>query len=141
MLQLRQWCWKELKLSWKLRTGLTINIENMADWVIYNDIFVDGECDLPIKQILASPPYDRPMTFLDLGASVGFFASRVADLILRSENPKANFQLFLAEGSPTVYDRLKSRLNEPLISNRVKAFHGRVEDVMDMQKYLRLIFM
>jgi FkbM family methyltransferase len=62
-----------------------------------------------------------------LGANVGFFALRVAHLILQNQELNIPFELTLVEGSPTTYKELESRvLSEPLLSNKVKTVHGLV---------------
>ena len=117
--------WKKLNLEWKLCSGLTVKVQSHAEWKAYNDIFVDREYDLPIEQALAARHNPHTFTFLDLGANVGFFTTRVADLILQHENSKIDFQGILVEGSPSVYLELKKRINEEkIISNKLKIING-----------------
>ena len=118
---------KSFELDRMLMSGITVRVENRAEWILYNDIFVDGEYDLPINNVLASAPRDRPLEFLDIGGNVGFFALRVADRIIRSENPKVDFRITLVEGSPDVYEELKCRLMaEPALANKLTLVHGLV---------------
>jgi FkbM family methyltransferase len=117
--------WKKLNLEWKLCSGLTVKVQSHAEWKAYNDIFVDREYDLPIEQALAGRHNPHTFTFLDLGANVGFFTTRVADLILQREHSKIDFQGVLVEGSPSVYLELKSRFDEePGLTNKLKIIHG-----------------
>ena len=64
--------WKQLDLKWQLQSGIVVKIKSQAEWVIYNDIFVDREYDLPIQQVAAAGWSGRPLHILDLGANVGF---------------------------------------------------------------------
>ena len=117
--------WQSLGLKWKLRSGLTVKIESQAEWVIYNDIFVDREYDIPINKTLESNLDERPLTIIDIGANVGFFTLRLADLILQGEHPKPDFRVTLVEGSPTIYKELTARLaNEPVLAEKLNLIHG-----------------
>ncbi len=117
--------WKKLNLQWKLGSGLTVKVQNHAEWKAYNDIFVDREYDLPIEQALAARHNPDTFTFLDLGANVGFFTTRVADLILQRENSKIDFQGVLVEGSPSVYLELKNRVDEEQkLNKKLKIING-----------------
>jgi hypothetical protein len=94
--------WRNLDLNWTLRSGLSVAVESQAEWVIYNDIYVDGEYDLAIQKALLSFQEKEDFLLLDIGANVGFFSLKVIDLILIN-NPKAKIQSTLIEGSPAVY--------------------------------------
>lgn len=120
--------YKQLNLQWVLRSGLKIKIENNAEWVIYNDIFVDREYDLAITEVLANSKLsDRPLNILDIGANVGFFTLRFADLMLQDKNPPTNFSFTLVEGSPRVYNQLKSRLiDQKDLVKKLNIIHGLV---------------
>jgi len=73
--------WNKLKLEWKLLFGLAIKVKSHAEWKAYNDIFVDREYNVPLKQALASTRNGHTFTFLDLGANVRFFTTRLTELI------------------------------------------------------------
>jgi len=73
--------WNKLKIKWKLVFGLAIKVKSHAEWKAYNDIFVDREYDVPIKQALASTRHGHTFIFLDLGANVKFFTTRLTELI------------------------------------------------------------
>jgi FkbM family methyltransferase len=97
---------KRADLNWKLPSGLNISITSLADWTIYNEIFVNGEYDPAIKILTDN---NTSPVILDLGANVGFFSLRVADYLLRkSTNP--DFTMFLIEGSPSTFALLKGRM-------------------------------
>jgi hypothetical protein len=58
-----------------------VKVASKGEWWVYNDIFVDGEYDMPIHTALEDRSPVRPFIVLDLGANVGYFALRVLDLI------------------------------------------------------------
>jgi FkbM family methyltransferase len=110
-----------------LRSGYMIRVETYADWAIYNDIFVDQEYDVPISTILSSKRAGDRLTVLDLGANVGFFTLRVADLIHRMEAQALKPELVLVEGSPSAYRQLVKRINEqPTLQGKCRLVHGLV---------------
>ena len=118
---------RKLDYTWKLKSGLQVKVASEPDWVIYNDIFVDGEYDLPIHAALKSAPVDRGLNVLDIGANVGFFTLRFIDLIRQGENRTLPFRVTLVEGSPTVVKSLISRLLEDNhLSENIRIVHGLV---------------
>src|SRR5207237_7979189 len=87
--------------------------------------FVDREYYLTIEQDLASRHNPHTFKFLDLGANVGYFTARVADLILQRDNSKIDLQGILVEGSPSVYLELKKRISEEQkLSKNLKIING-----------------
>ncbi|HST02238.1 MAG TPA: FkbM family methyltransferase [Usitatibacter sp.] len=113
-------------LGWTLRSGLAIEIRDLADWIVYSDIFVDGEYDTAIDQCLATAPPHGPLQVLDLGANVGFFTMRFVDRMLRSD-PQRPFQVTMVEGSPRVAAELKRRVSKnPAVGSRARIVHGLV---------------
>lgn len=117
--------WKKLNLEWKLCSGLTVNVNSHAEWKAYNDIFVDREYDLPITQALESRHNPHRFTFLDLGANVGYFTVRVADIVLQRGGSTIDFQGVLVEGSPSVYADLNQRISkEPAFKDKLTLIHG-----------------
>lgn len=121
--KLRKWVWMRLNPSWTLKSGLVIRVLNYNDWMIYNDIFVDGEYDVPLKHLLekSTPATAR---VLDLGANVGFFTLRLADAFL--QGGRSGFEALMIEGSPSTYAELRQRLsaNNDLLSGKIRALHG-----------------
>ena len=107
--------WQILRPEWTLPSGLKITIASWAEWVIYNDIFVDGEYDIPIRHAVqhAAPG----SVALDVGGNVGYFALRFADLWLR-ERGAAELKLVGVEGSPRTYPRLLERLDQEALKGR-----------------------
>lgn len=129
---------KNLNLEWTLKSGLTAKVKNHAEWVIYNDIFVDKEYDLPIEITLekAANNCSDLISILDIGANVGFFTLRFADLACQNFlSSKINFQVTLIEGSPTIYKELKSRLSEePFFNKKTTVVHGLVGELKGSAK-------
>ena len=127
LLRLRTRILEPKDFSWTVRSGVKIKVLSKSDWVIYNDIFVDGEYDLTIKEALRSAPHDRTIRVLDLGANVGFFTLRFLDLLRQSEQRDLPHQLTLVEGSPSVVSQLKGRLLEDnTLESEVRIVHGLV---------------
>ncbi len=117
--------WQKLNLEWKFYSGLTVKVKSHAEWKAYNDIFVDREYDTSIQHALESRVNPDKFTFLDLGANVGFFTIKVADLILQHNNSEIDFRGVLVEGSPSVYSELQQRIDqEPHFSKKLQLIHG-----------------
>jgi FkbM family methyltransferase len=107
----------------KLPSGLTVEVKCRAEQVIYDDIFVSGEYDLPIEKSLSAPS-GTPFIIADIGANVGYFSLRLADFMF-TRNPDTGFKIILVEGSPSNYKELKSRLeSEPALNNKIKLLYG-----------------
>lgn len=126
--KLRKWVWMRLNPSWQLKSGIVIRVLNYNDWMIYNDIFVDGEYDAAIQQLFTGN--GGTARVLDLGANVGFFTLRVADTLLR--RGIHDFESALIEGSPSTFAELKERLaaNDALLANRLTVVNGLVGNRM-----------
>ena len=101
----------DLNLKWKLKSGIKISVASSADWVLYNDIFVDGEYDVPILDCIHRWPSAQPMNVLDLGANVGYFTLRFADLARRHCHDDLSYHVTMVEGSPALAKELKKRIN------------------------------
>jgi len=116
--------WQHLSLRWKLETGIYVQVESRAEWVIYNDIFVENEYDIPIDKSIshfAKTTTDKAQfTFLDIGANVGYFTLRAIDLVRRSRLSNVELQAVLVEGSPTVYETLKSRIEVQILDKEIE---------------------
>ncbi|HAG81038.1 MAG TPA: hypothetical protein DCL61_07665, partial [Cyanobacteria bacterium UBA12227] len=65
--------WSNLNLQWQLKSGINIKVATYAEWVIYNDIFVDGEYDLSLQKSLSNLKPYQSFILLDIGANVGYF--------------------------------------------------------------------
>ena len=99
-----------LNLKHSLESGIDIVISNNADWIIYNDIFVDGEYDLPLKKFIKSLNDNQTIKVLDLGSNVGYFVLKFLDQLIKSKT-NVKLQLICIEGSPKNYYKLQQRLN------------------------------
>jgi FkbM family methyltransferase len=120
----RKWLWTRLNPQWQLRSGIVVRVLNYNDWMIYNDIFVDGEYNSAIEQLLNSTSHDQTVRVLDLGGNVGFFTLRLTDAFLQAN--RSTFEVVMVEGSPTTFAELQERLraNDDLLGSRVRAVHG-----------------
>jgi len=131
--------WKIFGLKWKLKSGINIKVASYAEWVIYNDIFVDGEYNLPIEKSL-SVASNKPLILLDLGANVGYFTLKAADFIL-TKNPNADFLITLVEGSPSNYRELESRLTkQPVLANKIRLVRGLIGKLEGKAKICEIDF-
>ena len=127
ILKLRERLSASPEFGWTLKSGLKIKVANKSDWVIYNDIFVDGEYDPPILEALNSRAVDHELRVLDIGANVGFFTLRFIDLARHSAGGAPPFAVTLVEGSPSVAKDLRERLfGENGLSPCVNITHGLV---------------
>ncbi len=116
---------RRLDVEWTLASGLTVTVEDQGEWLIYNDIFVDGEYDFPIQEAFQGGPFKDKAIVVDLGANVGFFTLKVADWLLRHSDIVPDFQIICVEGSPQVFKKLTNRLTrEALLADRVTFIHG-----------------
>jgi len=116
--------WEQLAPFWKLRSGLAVQIKGIGEWVVYNDIFVEGEYDVAIDMVLES---DEMSPFiLDLGANVGYFSIRFADRWIRKKGIASRFTIIGIEGSPVTYSELQERVSQPVLSDWCKYYFGLV---------------
>jgi len=106
---LYQSLYKLMKLENTLRSGITLQVASKGEWWVYNDIFVNGEYDIPILRSLETCSPLRPLTVLDLGANVGYFMLRVVDLV-RQTRPEQRVDATMVEPSPRVFSELETRM-------------------------------
>jgi FkbM family methyltransferase len=127
--RLHEQLWQRAPLEWTLRSGLQVRVESLADWIVYNEIFVDEEYDAPLRAALAAASRQGRLNVLDIGANVGFFSLRLVDLLLRDSQREGAaapaLRAVLVEGSPAVHATLSERLalNTRLMPG-VAAHHG-----------------
>jgi FkbM family methyltransferase len=127
---LRRFVWSLPNLRRELRSGLVLTVASPADWVLYNDIFVDGEydpaIDLALERGVAGAGADRPLTIVDLGANVGYFTLRAADR-MAGASPGTPLRFVLAEPSPALIGELERRLlSQPQLAGSVTLLKGLV---------------
>lgn len=115
--------WSGRELNHTLTCGVRVSITSPSDWAVYNEVFVDGEYDDAIHAVVASSG-TRPLV-VDLGANVGYFALRFADLWCRARLHEP-FELISVEGAAHTYAQLRRHLEQPTLSGRCAARHGLV---------------
>lgn len=118
--------WRGIDLSWRLETGIHLKVRNRVEWIIYNDIFVEGEYAPAIDRLLdsASP---NPLV-LDIGGNVGLFAQYLAHrwrLKHGTDNPPP-FRLVGFEGTPETHRELLTRLDQPTLRENATYHRGLV---------------
>jgi len=124
---LYQSLYRVLDLEHTLQSGLTVRVASKGEWWIYNDIFVDGEYDVPIHAALNGRSSAGSFVVLDLGANVGYFAARVLDLIARQEFENVRPDITMIEGSPKTFMELEKRVRpQPRFAMSVRLVHGLV---------------
>src|SRR5271157_5421497 len=94
---LYQSLYRVLDLDHILQSGLSVKVASKGEWWIYNDIFGDGEYDVPIHTALKSRSPVRTFVVLDRGANVGYFALRVLDLLDPQERESFNHDITMIE--------------------------------------------
>jgi FkbM family methyltransferase len=122
---LYQSLYSALHLEHILQSGLIVQVASKGEWWIYNDIFVDGEYDVPIRTALKEASPGRPFVVLDLGANVGYFALRVLDLIDQQQGERFIPDITMIEGSPRTFLELEKRIRsqkKPIVG--VRMVHG-----------------
>jgi len=77
-------------LTWDTRSHVRLRVGRFGEWVIYNEVFVNGEYDHALALALDAPREDGlPLQIVDLGAHVGFFTLRAVDqLVARGGRPE-----------------------------------------------------
>jgi len=116
-----------LDLGCSFKTGATVKIRSHSDWILFGDVFVDGEYDEAIVKALACVSAQQPLSCLDIGANSGFFIFRAIDLAHRlGFGGDVRFVAF--EGSPTNAARLAMNLEQAALPPHVdvKAIRGLV---------------
>lgn len=114
---------KALSLTHRLKSGVRVEIKNMADWVLFNDIFVDGEYDAPLD--LCFKRSGQRCCILDLGSNVGFFSRRALDL-RRRNFPDKFLELTCVEGMRGSFTRLRNEFPILKRNERARFYHGLV---------------
>jgi FkbM family methyltransferase len=118
--------WRDLGLSREL-SGLTIKVASKSDWVVFNEVFVERFYDRAITYVLNQAADNSMIRVLDLGANVGYFALRFAQMVFESKRTTQPFTIHCVEGSPKTYIELCSRLaDNPLLKDHVQLTQGLV---------------
>jgi FkbM family methyltransferase len=93
-----------------LPSGLRVEISSFSDWVVYNEIFVDGEYDPVVNEVIGTSGAD--VWTLDLGANVGMFTLRLMDRWLQADRETNRHHVVCVEGSPTTFRVLARNLDQ-----------------------------
>jgi len=124
---LYQSLYRFLDLEHTLQSGLIVKVASKGEWWIYNDIFVDGEYDIPIRTALQSAPCNQPFVVLDLGANVGYFAFRLVDLMDSLGRCDVDLDITMVEGSPQTFLELQKRIrSQQQLASSCRMVHGLV---------------
>lgn len=114
--------------SFVLRSGVRINVRSHPDWIVFNEIFVNGDYDRAIADALGPEPAraTRPFVALDLGANSGFFTLRLFDLLRRAA-PERPARVIAVEGAQSTYDLMVRRVvRDNGLGGEVTALRGLV---------------
>lgn len=98
----------EFELGWFLPSGLRQDILKYEEWLLFSDITIRGEYQA-VREYIRYLPKDKPVTFLDLGANVGFASWYFIDTLLR-ENRK--FSGLLVEANSETFNELQRRIKD-----------------------------
>ena len=98
-----------LQLTWTTSSGIGLRVATYNEWIIYNEVFVDGEYDAAIDAALTARG-DRALHVLDLGANVGFFTLRLFDRLRAAGITDASCAATLVEANPDLIPVLRARL-------------------------------
>lgn len=113
---------RRCQLSWCLPSGIRISIESMADWSVYNEVFVDGSYDEAISDAFRSDK-NGSTSILDLGANVGFFTLRALDLHRRL-HIRSRCRIWQVEAQPQTFKILRQRLLQQELDQPVEEVHS-----------------
>jgi|SRR5581483_5534822 len=116
----------DYQLAHDLTSGLHLVVRNESDWWVYNEIFVDGDYDGAIDLAFAKAQSEGSNLIIDVGANVGFFTARVLDKARRAGMSLDRLPVVMVEGSPTVFEDLKSRYDgDPITAGaNLSLVHG-----------------
>jgi FkbM family methyltransferase len=106
---LYQSLYSRLNLEHTLNSGLKVKVASKGEWWAYNEIFVNGEYDVPIQAALRTSSA-KPFVVLDLGANVGYFTFRVFDVIAQQHLDHVRPDITMVEGSPETFGTLEERV-------------------------------
>jgi FkbM family methyltransferase len=123
---IRSAAFQALDLKWPLRSGVRIQVSSQSDWVIYNEIFVNGDYDEPILMAIDRIPASGGLNILDLGANVGFFILRCLDLLRQKELKQLPITITAVEGNPETFRTLSFRLSAQDVPPPVTMINGLV---------------
>jgi FkbM family methyltransferase len=111
----RDWRWRARSLEHTLPSGLRVEISSFSDWVVYNEVFVDGEYDPVLDAALHDQ--DGDCWTLDIGANVGMFTLRLMDRWLRADHVGRRHHVVCVEGQPSTFRLLQRNLDQPALAS------------------------
>jgi FkbM family methyltransferase len=111
----RAWRWRTRPLAHTLPSGLRVEVTSFSDWVIYNEVFVDGEYDPVIDEVIRDPRSE--VWTLDIGANVGMFTLRLMDRWLRADHGARRHHVVCVEGAPATFRVLDTQLDQPALAS------------------------
>ncbi len=123
---LRSAAFQALKLDWPLRSGLSIRVSSHSDWIIFNEIFVNGDYDDAILMAMERAQTGAELKILDLGANVGFFSLRCLDLLHRRHLEELPTSIVAVEGNPKTFRSMMTRLSAQKVRCPVNVVNGLV---------------
>jgi FkbM family methyltransferase len=133
--------YESLDLRWRLKSGITFKLRSASDWMVFCDIFLDGEYDEPIQRALCAGVGSGAVYVLDLGANSGFFTLRTID---RAQHMgfAGTIHVVAVEGSPSNAKRFVSNLDEADLPSRVyvRAAHGLIGEKDGVGRILQSSF-
>jgi FkbM family methyltransferase len=118
-------CWKFLTPTIRLTSGVSVPVQSQSDWVIMNEVMVNGNYDTAIGQAFSSGKDGRQVRVVDLGANVGFFSLRCIHFYI-AQQKRFPLQLFAVEGSPVLLPDLERRLLSPVAGIKINLRCGLV---------------
>jgi FkbM family methyltransferase len=99
-----------LDLSWTTASGVFVRVENYDEWIIHEELFVDGEYDPAIDLALEKWSGDRPLRVVDLGANVGFFILRLFDKVRSTRGADVGLVVTAVEPHPNTANEFRRRV-------------------------------
>lgn len=122
--RLREYCWQKVSLDWQLHSGIKVELRSRSDWVMYNDIFVNGDYDEIIDQVIRQRPVDEKLRIFDLGANIGLFTLRCFDRLFSLQRNDLDISIAAFEASPGVYRHLARHVSLNQLGSQVQVFCG-----------------
>ncbi len=126
--KLRDRRWKKLRPGWTLTSGIKVRICSEGEWIVFSDLFVDGEYDPAFAALFARRKEgDNPPVVLDLGANVGYFVFRLFHLWRTRYGESSDLpRVHAFEASDSLVHELESRISDQGFPMPVAVFNGLV---------------